>query len=192
MHWIKNISAKRWNFIHGSKDHLWGNRFFARAIKDKAEYDYVMNYIDQNAVVVGLAAAPEEWKASGAFYKQRDISGLVDLSPNASQQDTKLLPLIPCIVSKLIPPSQLEHIKHHIGAYAVSLDKLFDTIPKIGEHRNKYADSPIAVSTYLHYTLTPTIIISVNITAMIPCPVQSAHKFTPPPNNNSNSRSPHC
>jgi putative transposase len=28
MHWIKIISAKRWNFIHGSTGHLWGHRFF--------------------------------------------------------------------------------------------------------------------------------------------------------------------
>jgi len=27
MKWIKSVSAKRWNFIHGSTDHLWRNRF---------------------------------------------------------------------------------------------------------------------------------------------------------------------
>jgi hypothetical protein len=46
--------TKRWNLIHGSKDHLWGSRFFARTIKDPQEYESVMNYIDQNAVAVGL------------------------------------------------------------------------------------------------------------------------------------------
>jgi hypothetical protein len=56
MHWIKNISTKRRNLIHGSKDHLWGSRFFARSIKDPQEYGSVMNYIDQNAVAVGLAS----------------------------------------------------------------------------------------------------------------------------------------
>ena len=63
MYWIKIHSAKRWNCIHGSCDHLWGQRYFARPIKDSHEYNFVMNYIDQNPVVVGLAPTPAEWKA---------------------------------------------------------------------------------------------------------------------------------
>jgi hypothetical protein len=78
----------------------------------------------------------------------------VDYSPNASPKEIKLLSLIPCVVSRLIPPAQLEYINRYIGAYAVSLDRLFDTIPmipKISKHQNKYAARPIAASTYLHY-----------------------------------------
>jgi putative transposase len=78
MHWIKTNSAKRWNFIHGSKDHVWGNRYFARAIKEPLEYYSVMNYIDQNPVVAGLSPTPAEWKSSGAFYKAQNVPGLVD------------------------------------------------------------------------------------------------------------------
>jgi putative transposase len=84
--WINTISAKRWNIIHGSIDHLWGDRFFARAIQDQQEYDNVMNYIDQNAVIAGLAAKPEDWKASAAFYKFRRISGLVDFSQTENKK----------------------------------------------------------------------------------------------------------
>jgi putative transposase len=58
MQWIKLHSALYWNKVHGSTDHLWGQRFFARAVKDQAEYDFVMDYIDRNAVVVGLAPTP--------------------------------------------------------------------------------------------------------------------------------------
>jgi putative transposase len=76
MQWIKTMSAKRWNFIHGSTDHLWGHRYFARAIKDMREYEYVMNYIDQNPVAAGLVLDPADWKASGAFYKAH-----IDLVP---------------------------------------------------------------------------------------------------------------
>jgi putative transposase len=57
MHWIKTHSAKRWNRIHGSTDHLWGERYFARPIKDPREYFYVMEYIDQNPVKAGLVQA---------------------------------------------------------------------------------------------------------------------------------------
>ena len=81
MHWIKTHSAKRWNRIHGSTDHLWGQRFFARAIKDLRDHFSVHKYIDQNPVKAGLAATPSEWKASGAFYIANDIHGLVDYTP---------------------------------------------------------------------------------------------------------------
>jgi putative transposase len=149
MQWIKTNSAKHWNYIHGSKDHLWGNRYFARAVRHQQEYDYISNYIDQNAVVAGLAQTPEEWKASAAFYKHCGIIGLVDLAPNANQSETKLLPILPCIVSNLLPPVQLKYILHYIGVYAVALDKLYTLIykiPKIGETKTKSV--PV---TYLHY-----------------------------------------
>ncbi|MDR1105320.1 MAG: transposase [Treponema sp.] len=43
MHWIKTHSAKRWNRIHGSTDHMWGARYFARPIKDPGDYFFVMS-----------------------------------------------------------------------------------------------------------------------------------------------------
>jgi len=92
MHWIKNRSAKRWNFIHGSKDHMWGQRYFARAIKDPYEYYHVMNYIDQNPVAAGLVSVPAEWKTSGAFYKAQNITGFVDFIPNGRLNYIKLVP----------------------------------------------------------------------------------------------------
>ena len=92
MQWIKTRSAKRWNFIHGSKDHLWGQRYFARVIKDIPEYNHVMNYIDQNPVVAGLAPNPMQWKESGAFYKMHGLTNLVDYFPHEQQNYIKLLP----------------------------------------------------------------------------------------------------
>jgi putative transposase len=147
MHWIKNISAKRWNFIHGSTDHLWGDRYFARAVRSEQEYEFVMNYIDQNPVKAGLTAIPEEWKASAAFYKSHDVYDLVDFTPNDSRKDKKLLPSIPFIVSRIIPPVQLEHIMHYKGVYAIAMDRLFELlrkIPKIGEGSKE-------TPAYLHY-----------------------------------------
>jgi REP element-mobilizing transposase RayT len=81
MHWIKLQSAKRLNFSHGSKDHVWGSPYFARAVKDHHDYETLMEYIDQNPVKANLAATPSEWKASGAFYKAHKIEGLVDFEP---------------------------------------------------------------------------------------------------------------
>ncbi|GHV95637.1 hypothetical protein AGMMS50293_19570 [Spirochaetia bacterium] len=67
MHWIKTHSAKRWNSIHGSTDHLWGERYYARPAKDLRDYFFIMNYIDQNSVKAGLAPSPAEWKPGERF-----------------------------------------------------------------------------------------------------------------------------
>ena len=92
MQWIKTHSAKRWNSIHGSRDHLWGERFFARPVRDLYEYYHVHNYIDQNPVKAGLSHTPQYWKASGAYYIANGITGLVDYIPWERQQYIKLLP----------------------------------------------------------------------------------------------------
>ena len=68
MQWIKTHSAKRWNRIHGSTDHLWGERFFARIVSDMHDYITVFNYIEQNPVKAGLVTNPSDWEASGLFY----------------------------------------------------------------------------------------------------------------------------
>jgi hypothetical protein len=147
--WIKTISAKCWNFIHGSTDHLWGERYFAREIKDNDEYRAVMDYIDQNPVVAGLAASPEEWKASAAFYKKIGISTLVDLPFIENPKEYLYLPSIPYSISRLIPPAQFKHIQHYIGAYAVALDRLYSLILKIPNIRD--TETNPEQKTYLHY-----------------------------------------
>jgi len=152
MQWIKVNSAKYWNLIHGSNDHLWGHRYFARAIKNQTEYEFVMNYIDQNPVVVGLASTPADWKASGAYYKARNIPGLVDFEHLDRQPHTKLLPPIPSNVSILIPSAQLEHTLRYFGAYSEAIDKLYalvPTIPRIGESAF-LREPPICLYYYSH------------------------------------------
>lgn len=149
MQWLKTRSAKRWNFIHGSTDHMWGNRYFARAIKDNEEYEAINAYINRNPVTAGLAASPEEWKASAAFYKKHEIPGLVDLSDDDSRKVLFLLPSIPFSISRLIPPAQLDHITHYMGAYAVALDRLYNLLQKIPDI-NETEITP-EQKTYLHY-----------------------------------------
>jgi len=78
MHWIKTSFTRRWNTLKGTSGHIWGNRYFARPINDEQDYLTVMNYIDKNPVKKGLVLYPEEWKESGAFHIQHEISGFVD------------------------------------------------------------------------------------------------------------------
>ena len=91
MHWIKLRSAKRWNCIHGTIDHLWGQRFYARDVKDDQEFDSVMNYIDQNPVEAELVTNPADWDASGAFYKANELEELIDYAPYDCKRSVILL-----------------------------------------------------------------------------------------------------
>ena len=92
MQWIKTQSAKCWNRIHGSTDHLWGSRFFARPAKDWWDYLLLHHYIDQNPVKAGLAANPTDWEFGGAFHIANNISDLVDYTSLDRQAYIKLLP----------------------------------------------------------------------------------------------------
>jgi len=92
MHWIKTHSAKRWNSIHGSIDHLWGNRYFARIIKDLYDYFSVFEYIDKNPVKSGLAQFPQDWRPSGAYHIANNISGLVEYTQIERLGYIRLLP----------------------------------------------------------------------------------------------------
>jgi putative transposase len=78
MHWVKTHSSKRWNELHGSTGHLWGNRFFARPVTDLRGYLSVMDYIDQNPVKAKLSSCIGEWEACGAYHIQENIKELVD------------------------------------------------------------------------------------------------------------------
>ena len=149
MQWLKTRTAKRWNFIHGSKDHLWGNRYFARLVKDPEDYLSIMEYIDQNPVKAGLVNAPSEWKAGGAYYKAHNIPGLVDFIQSDRQHYIKLLSPIPPIVSRLMPAKQLEHTLQYYGVYVETIERLYKVVqemPKLGDTVTMQ-EPPV----YLHY-----------------------------------------
>jgi hypothetical protein len=71
---------------------LWGERYFARNIKDLREYFYVMEYIDQNPVKAGLVQAAGEWKACGAYHIRHGLSGLVDYTDLTRLSYVRMLP----------------------------------------------------------------------------------------------------
>jgi putative transposase len=78
MQWIKTHSAKRLNYINGSKNHLWGERFFSRRIRDLTDYLLVQNYIDRNPVKAGLVSNAPDWSACGAYYIANGIRGFIE------------------------------------------------------------------------------------------------------------------
>jgi putative transposase len=92
LQWIKTKSAKIWNCTFRSKDHLWGDRFFSRPVKDLKDYFSVHNYIDQNPIKEGLFNNAEEWKYCGAYFIANE-SELVDYNNLERQKYIKYLPL---------------------------------------------------------------------------------------------------
>ena len=76
MQWVKTRSAKHWNKIHGSTDHVWGHRYFSLIVKDEQDYFITMDYINNNPIKAGLTESPTDWKASGAYHKSRNITTL--------------------------------------------------------------------------------------------------------------------
>jgi len=90
--WLKTKSAKSWNNTFHSNDHLWGERFFSRPIRNLKDYFKVNDYIDQNPVKAGLVQYPQDYRYSGAFYIANDIHGLVDFNSLEQQKYIKLLP----------------------------------------------------------------------------------------------------
>ena len=149
MFWIKLQTAKRWNRAHLSKDHLWGSRYFARRIKEPQEFYTVMEYIDQNPITAGLATAPDEWQASGAFCRARNISGLVDLYPQGQQPCVKSYYPIPPEVSRLLPPAQLAHTEKYIGAFSEAVERLYAAVKAMPNVDTAAAEKEPPV--YLHY-----------------------------------------
>jgi putative transposase len=78
MRWLKTASAKRWNRLHASINHLWGVRYFAKRIEDARDYLRVMDYIDRNPVDAGIVTAPHEWEPSAAYQVFHGMGDLVD------------------------------------------------------------------------------------------------------------------
>lgn len=129
--WIKIQSAKFWNNIHGSTDHFWGHRFFSRIIKNQMDNESVMTYINQNAVTTGLVEKPEDWKASGAFFKSKSIKGFIDLYTEELQNNSIKCNNLPQELVKILPSAQIEHITKYYGIFLETTDYLVEQIQKI-------------------------------------------------------------
>ena len=92
MQWIKTQSAKLWNEIHGSMNHVWGDRYFVRKIISIKDFYSVWRYIDENPVKSGLVTYILDWKPSGAYHISKNINELVDYIPKEHTYYIKMLP----------------------------------------------------------------------------------------------------
>jgi putative transposase len=78
MQWIKTMSAKRWNKVHGVTGHLWGKRFWSQIVRGDNGFVVVCKYIDDNPVKAGLVKKAEDWVFGGLYHHRQGIEGVVD------------------------------------------------------------------------------------------------------------------
>jgi putative transposase len=81
MQWIKGNAAKKWNKMHGTKGHVWGERFFSRIISDETDLAQTSTDIDDDPVKENLVKKAKDWKFGGMFHKVQRIIWLVDILP---------------------------------------------------------------------------------------------------------------
>lgn len=76
MKWILGVYSMGYNRIYDKRGHVWGGRYFSRAIDSFSEYLFVYRYIDQNPVKAGLVAHAADWEWGGLGHhlrQRRDI-----------------------------------------------------------------------------------------------------------------------
>ncbi|MHB9296236.1 hypothetical protein PilKf_01995 [Pillotina sp. SPG140] len=77
MKWIKMDFAIRWNKLHKTTGHLWGDRFHARMIENGEDFLRVFQYINQNPVKAGLVEQAKEWIFGGLYHYLHNIVHIV-------------------------------------------------------------------------------------------------------------------
>ncbi|MFN8635366.1 MAG: transposase [Chloroflexota bacterium] len=68
----KSFTATRANELLGRTGAFWQADYFDRFIRDEAHFLAAVSYVEQNPVVGGLCAAPEEWAFSSASWRSRN------------------------------------------------------------------------------------------------------------------------
>ena len=65
----KNFSARRINVARGASGRFWAPDYFDRYMRDEADLANTAAYIENNPVVAGLVARPEDWLWSSAVAR---------------------------------------------------------------------------------------------------------------------------
>jgi putative transposase len=79
MQWIKCNFAKKWNRLHNTSGHLWGDRFYSRIIEDK-------DLRDTSAFIDNIPTTALERLFSGLSHLLRGITWLIDALPDGWPQ----------------------------------------------------------------------------------------------------------
>jgi putative DNA methylase len=66
----KSYTAKRANTLLGRQGAFWQEDYFDRFIRDERHFAAAIHYVEENPVVAGRCAAPEDWGFSSARHRQ--------------------------------------------------------------------------------------------------------------------------
>jgi putative transposase len=65
--WLKGSTARKANLILGrTGEAFWQDESFDHRVRDEAELDRIVHYVESNPVSAGLVATPHEWNWSSA------------------------------------------------------------------------------------------------------------------------------
>ena len=78
MQWLLSVFAQTYNRMKKLTGHVWGDRFFSRAIKNLREYVTVFSYINDNPVKAGLVERSEDWPCCGSSFRIRSVRTILD------------------------------------------------------------------------------------------------------------------
>jgi len=67
-HIIKGRSARKANVILGRTGPFWQHESYDHFVRNRREFDRVVNYIEQNPVSAGLVSTADDWRFSSANW----------------------------------------------------------------------------------------------------------------------------
>jgi putative transposase len=68
MQWILGVFAMAWNRKHLTSGHVWGERFFSKAIDSMREFVKTFIYVSQNPVDAQIVGRAEDWEFGGLWH----------------------------------------------------------------------------------------------------------------------------
>jgi len=72
MRWLKAATAIRANrLLRRSGAPFWQREYYDHWVRSEKEFFSIVDYVEQNPVVAGLAASPEDWPWSSAWERRR-------------------------------------------------------------------------------------------------------------------------
>jgi type I restriction enzyme R subunit len=63
---VKGYTARRCNQLRGWQGTFWQEESYDHWVRDEAELERIVQYVEHNPVTAGLAAKPEDWPHSSA------------------------------------------------------------------------------------------------------------------------------
>ena len=72
MHSLDRHSARECNRVLGRTGEFWQHESYDHVVRDEAELERIVQYIENNPVKAGLCGRPEEWRFSSAWKRKRE------------------------------------------------------------------------------------------------------------------------